>query len=99
VIKATKDAACSATGSRSGSAENSSDSACEVMSSSVSAHVIACLVFSASGPNTRVAGTTRSLSCEMGAPQNGRKHPALNRTPRTFPRPVRTRVNSLRSTP
>jgi hypothetical protein len=44
--------------------------------------MIACLVFSASGPNTRTPGTTRSLSCETGAPQNGRKHPPRNRTPR-----------------
>ena len=92
-------AACSATGSRSGSPENSRDSACEVMSASVSAHMIACLVFSASGPNSRVAGTTRSLSCEMGAPQNGRKHPARNRTPSALPRPTSLRVKSDRSTP
>jgi hypothetical protein len=69
------------------------------MSLSASAHMSACLVFSASGPNTRVAGTTRSLSCEIGAPQNGRKHPARNRTPSTFPCPDSHRVNSDRSTP
>jgi hypothetical protein len=56
VIEATNRAACSATGSRSGSPENSKDSACEVMSASVSAHIMACRVFSASGPKTRVAG-------------------------------------------
>jgi hypothetical protein len=99
VTRATKDAACSATGSGSGSAENSSDSACEVMSSSVSASMIACLVFSANGPNTRVAGITRSLSCETGAPQNGLKHPARNRTPSAFPCPDSRRENSDRSTP
>ena len=61
--------------------------------------MMACLVFSASGPNSRVAGTTRSLSCEMGAPQNGRKHPARNRTPSALPCPNSLRVNSDRSTP
>jgi len=96
---ATRPAACSATGSRSGSAENSSDSACAVMSASDSAHMISCRVFSVSGPNTRTAGTTRSLSCETGAAQNGRKHPALNRTPSALPRPESRRTNSARSTP
>ena len=99
MINATRPATCSATGSGSGSPENSSDSACEVMSASVSAHMMACRVFSASGPNTRVAGTTRSLSCETGAPQNGRKHPARNRTPTALPSPVSRRANSDRSTP
>ena len=99
MIRATSSATCEATGSGSGSAENSKDSACEVISLSASAHMIACLVFSASGPNNRVAGTTRSLSCEMGAPQNGRKQPALNRTPSALPRPESRRLNSARSTP
>jgi hypothetical protein len=98
-MRVTSSAACSATASRSGSAENSSDSAYEVISASDSAHMIACLVFSASGPNTLVAGTTRSLSCETGAPQNGRKHPARNRTPSALPRPESRRTNSDRSTP
>ena len=35
----------------------------------------------------------------MGACQNGRKHPARNRTPNARPRPESDRVNSLRSTP
>ena len=61
--------------------------------------MIATRVFSASGPNTRVAGTTRSLSCEIGAPQNGRKHPARNRTPSAFPSPDNLRTNKERSTP
>ena len=61
--------------------------------------MIACLVFSASGPNTRAPGTTRSLSCETGAPQNGRKHPARNRTPSALPLPASRRANSERSTP
>ena len=69
MINATRSATCSATGSRSGSPENSNDSAPPTMSPSVSAHMMACLVFSASGPNSRVAGTTRSLSCAMGAPR------------------------------
>ncbi len=69
------------------------------MSASLRAHMIACLVFSASGPNTLVAGTTRSLSCEMGAAQNGRKHPARNRTPSALPCPESRRANSDRSTP
>jgi hypothetical protein len=99
VISATKPATRSATGSRSGSPEKSNDSAPPTMSASVSAHMTACLVFSASGPNSRVAGTTRSLSCEMGAPQNGRKHPAQNRTPSALPRPDSRRLNRERSTP
>ena len=99
MISATSAAACSATGSRSGSMAKSMDSAWEVMSSSRSAHMTACLVFSASGPNTRVVGTTRSLSCETGAPQNGRKQPARNRTPRALPCPSSRRTNSDRSTP
>jgi hypothetical protein len=61
--------------------------------------MIATRVFSASGPNTRVAGTTRSRSCETGAPQNGRKHPAQNPTPTAQPSPDSRRVNSDRSTP
>ena len=88
MINATRSATCEATGSRSGRQENSNDSAPPTMSPSVSAHMIICRVFSASGPNSRVAGTTRSLSCAMGAPQNGRKHPARNRTP--APSPGRT---------
>ncbi len=98
-MSATRSATCSATASRSGSAENNSDSACAIISASDSAHMMACLVFSASGPNTRVAGTTRSLSCETGAPQKGRKHPARNRTPSALPRPERRRTNSDLSTP
>ena len=61
--------------------------------------MIACRVFSACGPNSLAAGTTRSVSCEMGACQNGRKQPARNRTPRARPSPDSDRVNSLRSTP
>ena len=61
--------------------------------------MIATRVFSASGPNTRTPGTTRSLSCEIGAPQNGRKHPARNRTPSAFPCPDNLRANNERSTP
>ncbi len=61
--------------------------------------MIACLVFSACGPNSRAAGTTRSVSWEIGACQNGRKPPARNRTPSACPNPEIDRVNSLRSTP
>ena len=61
--------------------------------------MISCRVFSASGPNSRMAGTTRSLSCEIGACQNGRKQPGLNRTPSAWPRPESQRTNSDRSTP
>ena len=61
--------------------------------------MIATRVFSASGPNTLVAGTTRSLSCETGAPQNVRKPPARNRTPSAFPSPDSRRTNSDVSTP
>ena len=99
MILSTNSATCDATGSRSGRQENSSDSAAPTMSASASAHMIMCRVFSASGPNTRTPGTTRSLSCAMGAPQNGRKHPARNRTPSALPRPDSRRVNSDRSTP
>jgi hypothetical protein len=99
VINATNSATCEATGSGSGRQENSSDSAPPAISASVSADMIATRVFSASGPNTRTPGTTRSLSCEIGAPQNGRKHPARNRTPSALPRPDSRRVNRARSTP
>ncbi len=61
--------------------------------------MIACLVFSAWPPKSRAAGTTRSVSCEIGACQNGRKQPARNRTPNARPCPASDRVNSLRSTP
>ena len=61
--------------------------------------MIACRVFSAAAPNRRTAGTTRSVSWEIGACQNGRKQPGLNRTPNARPRPDSDRVNSLRSTP
>ena len=61
--------------------------------------MIACRVFSACGPNSRAAGTTRSVNCEIGACQNGRKPPARNRTPNARPSPESDRVNSLRSTP
>ena len=61
--------------------------------------MMACRVFSACGPNSRAAGTTRSVSWEIGACQNGRKPPARNRTPKARPRPESARVNSLRSTP
>lgn len=61
--------------------------------------MIACRVFSARGPNSRAAGTTRSVSWEIGACQNGRKPPARKRTPSACPDPEIDRVNSLRSTP
>ena len=61
--------------------------------------MIACRVFSARGPNSRAAGTTRSVSWEIGACQNGRKPPAVNRTPNARPRPDSDRVNKRRSTP
>ena len=61
--------------------------------------MIACRAFSVRGPNSRAAGTTRSVSWEMGACQNGRKPPAAKRTPSTRPAPDSDRVNSLRSTP
>ena len=72
---------------------------CALTVGEVSAHMTACLVFSASGPNSPTAGTTRSLSCEIGASQKGRKYPARNRTPSTLPRPESRRANSDRSTP
>jgi hypothetical protein len=99
VINETRSATSEAAGSRSGKQENSSDSAPPTISSSVSPDMIATRVFSASGPNTRTPGTTRSLSCEIGAPQNGRKHPARNRTPSAFPSPDNLRTNKERSTP
>ena len=99
MIKATSDATCATTGSGSGKQENSSDSAQPTISESPAAHIRATRVFSASGPNTRTPGTTRSLSCETGAPQNGRKPPARNRTPSAFPCPDSLRVNNERSTP
>jgi len=49
--------------------------------------MIACRAFSARGPNSRAAGTTRSVSWEIGACQNGRKPPAVNRTPNARPSP------------
>ncbi len=61
--------------------------------------MIACRVFSARGPNSRAADTTRSVSWEIGACQNGRKPPAANRTPTARPRPDSERVNKRRSTP
>ncbi len=61
--------------------------------------MIACRVFSARDPNIRAAGTTRSVSWEIGACQNGRKPPARNRTPNARPSPDSDRVKSLRSTP
>ena len=61
--------------------------------------MMACRAFSAWDPNSRAAGTTRSVSWEIGACQNGRKPPAANRTPSTRPAPDSDRVNSLRSTP
>jgi len=61
--------------------------------------MMACRVLSACGPNSRAAGTTRSVSWEIGACQKGRKHPARNRMPNASPRPESDRVNSLRSTP
>jgi hypothetical protein len=99
VIDATSEATCEATGSGSGRQENSNDSAQPAISASVEAAMIATRVFSASGPNTRVAGTTRSLSCEIGASQNGRKPPARNRTPIAFPSPDSRRANNDVSTP
>jgi hypothetical protein len=54
---------------------------CALTVGEVWAHMTACLVFSASGPNSRAAGTTRSLSCEIGASQKGRKHPATGLDP------------------
>ena len=98
-MSATSEATCAATGSGSGRQENSSDSAPPTISASVEAAMIATRVFSANGPNTRVAGTTRSLSCETGAAQNGRKPPARNRTPSAFPSPDSRRTNSDVSTP
>ena len=113
-MRDTSPATCSASGSRSGSTEHSSASAYPAIRASSSseaskapdsntpetpASMIACRVFSARDPNSRTAGITRSVSWEIGACQNGRKQPALNRTPKARPRPDRDRVNSLRSTP
>ncbi len=102
-MRETSPAACSASGSRSGSTEYSSASANPTIASSSASKaplpIIACRVFSARGPNSRAAGTTRSVSWEIGACQNGRKPPAVNRTPNARPSPASDRVNSLRSTP
>jgi hypothetical protein len=102
----TSAAACPASGSGSGSTECSSASAYPIMTPSstsrppkVKSSMIACRVFSARGPNSRAAGTTRSVSWEIGACQNGRKPPAVNRIPKARPRPDSARVNKRRSTP
>ena len=100
-MRATSAAAWPASGSRSGLIECSSASAYSIMtpSSTSKSPMIACRVFSARGPNSRAAGTTRSVSWEIGACQNGRKPPAVNRTPKARPRPDSDRVNKRRSTP
>ncbi len=102
-MRETSAAACSASGSRSGSTECSSASAIPAIRPSSASKapepMIACRVFSARGPNSRAAGTTRSVSWEIGACQNGRKPPAENRIPNPRPRPDSDRVNKRRSTP
>ena len=49
--------------------------------------MIACRVLSARGPNSRAAGTTRSVSWEIGACQNGRKAPGHESHPQGLPQP------------